>query len=152
MVDVNSLNEYMNYIYILKNRKTNNKQKKEFFLMLFDKTNGNLKNNLSISMALIHPEFPEMKKESRNGFTNLLADNCQLGFLIKGAKCPNPASQKDHIFPYSLGGITEDRNRADLCESCNRGKSNTVVGYFPWHQKTPDWVIEKIHLMLSKYR
>ena len=107
-------------------------------------TREKLKSEIGIAMVLVHPSFEDVKEKSKSGFKANVSGICELGKLIHGAVCPNKAKERDHIFPWSLGGITSDVNRADLCETCNRGKSNTVVGYFPWNGETPAWVIEEI--------
>ena len=121
------------------------------WIKLFDlaPTPREMEENLPIAMALIHPEFPDCSQPSRIGFTRSLSDDCQLGKIVTGAECPNRAEERDHIWPLSLGGSTIDSNRADLCAKCNRGKGSTVVGYFPWSEKTPGWAIEKIFKIRS---
>jgi hypothetical protein len=148
---MNALNNYLEIIFHLKNKTTNDFEKSKFWLELHDKYKKNGNNNLSlgIAMALIHPDFPDVIFEKRTGFRKPISNECELGKLVSGAKCPNSAFELDHIWPISLGGITEDRNRADLCRDCNRGKSNTIVGYFPWGGNIPNWVIEKIDIIRS---
>lgn len=143
---MNALNNYLETIHHVKNNATNNDEKRELWLKLYDKyqLNGNNNDSLGIAMSLIHPDFPDVVTEKRTGFKKPISDSCELGKLVSGAICPNNAFELDHIWPISLGGITEDRNRADLCRDCNRGKSNTIVGYFPWDGNIPNWVIEKI--------
>ena len=125
--------------------------KRQYWVELFNRaaTPREMGENLPIAMALIHPEFPDCDQPRRSGFTRSLSDNCQLGKIVPGADCPNPAEEKDHIWPLSLGGSTIDSNRADLCTNCNRGKGSTVVGYFPWTGKTPEWAIQKIFKIRS---
>jgi hypothetical protein len=146
MNGVDNLNVYMNCIYQLQYLKNNDKLKRDYWLELFNNHAGisGLKKDIGIAMALIHPDFPDIQKDSRNHFVKTMSSQCELGKLVKGAICPNRAKEKDHIWPFSLGGISIDVNRADLCEYCNRGKSNTIVGYFPWDSHTYDWVLEKI--------
>jgi hypothetical protein len=146
MTGIENLNNYMNYIFRLKNEMSSNELKRKYWLDLFNACGGinGLRNDVGAAMTLIHVDFPDIQKISRNGFVKTISDKCELGNLVTGAKCPNKAKEIDHVWPLSLGGISEDRNRADLCEYCNKGKSNTIVGYFPWDKKTPDWVLERI--------
>lgn len=149
MVGIENLNKYLSYIHRLKMEMNNDELKRGYWLELYCSCNGidGLKKNIGTAMALIHNEFPDVQKLSRNGFVKTINENCELGKLVTGANCPNKAKEMDHIWPYSLGGISEDRNRADLCEYCNRGKSNAIVGYFPWDLETPEWVLERIELI-----
>jgi hypothetical protein len=151
MDGVSSLNEYLKYINKIQIEKSSSQMKREYWIELFNlaPSQREMKENLPIAMALIHPEFPDCGKPSRTGFIRSLSDNCQLGKIVMGAECLNPAEEKDHIWPLSLGGSTIDSNRADLCTNCNRGKGSTVVGYFPWTGKTPEWVIQKIFKIRS---
>ena len=140
-----ALNQYMHLIHKLEGECTNAESRRDFWLDLYNKIHPpNIDSNIAIAMVLIHPSFEDVREKSRSGFKAHLSGLCELGRLIHGADCPNIAVEMDHIFPYSLGGVTRDVNRADLCKSCNRGKSNTVVGYFPWDGKVPDWVIEEV--------
>ena len=142
---ITALNEYLKLIDKLRRECTSPKARREFWLDLYEKTTlKKMESEISIAMVLIHPSFEDVEKKSKSGFKTNISGGCELSKLIIGAKCPNKAEEKDHIFPWSLGGITSDVNRADLCKSCNRGKSNTVVGYFPWNGETPAWVIEEI--------
>ena len=145
---LNALNEYMEHIHKLKKECTSPEKRREYWIDLYNDVGlENLRNGLRIgtAMVLIHPYFEDAGTPRRSGFKGPIASNCELGKLIHGAKCPNIAAEKDHIFPWSLGGLTMDANRADLCKSCNRGKSNTIVGYFPWGGDTPSWAVERIY-------
>ncbi len=130
----------------MKVKMSSDRLKRDYWLELFNQAESPEKmgKNLPIAMALIHPEFPDCTVPSRRGFVRPGSDNCELGKIVPGAECPNRAEESDHIWPLSLGGSTIDSNRADLCRSCNRGKSSTVVGYFPWSGSTPGWALEKI--------
>ena len=145
MKGITALNEYLGYIDELNRECTSPEKRREFWLDLYvNTTREKLKSEIGIAMVLVHPSFEDVKEKSKSGFKANVSGICELGKLIHGAVCPNKAKERDHIFPWSLGGITSDVNRADLCETCNRGKSNTVVGYFPWNGETPAWVIEEI--------
>jgi hypothetical protein len=142
---IESLNQYMKLVYKLERECTNAASRRDFWMELYQKTSiDKMKSEIGICMVLIHPSFEDVGEKSRSGFKSHISGQCELGKLIHGAVCLNKATERDHIFPLSLGGITSDVNRADLCKSCNRGKSHTVVGYFPWHGETPDWVMEEI--------
>ncbi len=142
---ITALNEYLGYIDELNRECTSPEKRREFWLDLYVNTTlEKLKSEIGIAMVLVHPSFEDVKEKSKSGFKANISGICELGKLIHGAVCPNKAKERDHIFPWSLGGITSDVNRADLCEACNRGKSNTVVGYFPWNGETPAWAIEEI--------
>lgn len=59
-----------------------------------------------------------------------------------GYECPfgtDAAMTADHVFPYSLGGITEGTNLLWLCEVHNRIKGSDVH-VFPWERGVPPWV------------
>lgn len=139
---VTALNSYLAALHMLTVGASSNQKKRELWLNMYKDFHMN--NSIALAMILIHPDFPDVRQSKRSGFVKQREEKCELGKLISGAICPNKAEERDHIWPYSLGGITEDRNRADLCRACNRGKSNTVVAYFPWGDETPSWVIEKI--------
>ena len=145
MKGILALNEYLIHIDILNRECTNIETRREYWIKLYRSIQNNkLETNIGTEMVLIHPIFEDVEVKSRYGFKATISGRCELGKLIHGAICPNIAKEKDHVFPWSLGGITSDVNRADLCQSCNRGKSNTVVGYFPWNESTPAWVNEEI--------
>ena len=142
MDPIDALNSYMQALYTLKEKTTNNIEKRALWLHLYKEFT--IDNSISTAMILIHPDFPDVEEETRVGFKKKISIKCELGKLVIGAKCPNIAVELDHMWPISLGGVTDDRNRADLCKDCNRGKSNTIVGYFPWGETAPNWVIEKV--------
>ena len=146
MEGVDALNQYLIYVNKMQVEKSSNELKRDYWVELFElaSTPKEMRNNLPIAMALIHPEFPDCPRPRRSGFNRSLSEYCELGKIVPGAECPNPAEENDHIWPLSLGGLTIDSNRADLCTKCNRGKGSTVVGYFPWDGNTPGWAIEKI--------
>ena len=146
MSSVINLNLYLELSHTLKHKMSNDEMKKSFWLELYNNSCSveKIERNIGIAMILIHPEFKFINPIKRTGFIKRIAEKCELGKLVHGAICPNNAKEKDHIWPFSLGGETIDSNRADLCEYCNRGKSNTIVGYFDWGSSTPDWVIEKV--------
>ena len=147
MTGINNLNEYLEIIYNLEFVKTNDDLKRNYWIELYLRIpNSSIqKTKPGIALSLIHPYFPDVSLDSRSGFVRLMSEKCELSKLVIGADCKNTAKEKDHIWPHSLGGGTIDANRADLCERCNRGKGATIVGYFPWSNNTPDWVIQKIN-------
>ncbi|WP_020559720.1 HNH endonuclease [Thiofilum flexile] len=52
----------------------------------------------------------------------------------------------DHIFPVSLGGITEADNLALSCQGCNSHKSNKLEAYDPITQQSTELYNPRKHL------
>ena len=88
-------------------------------------------------LALIHPDYcidnngQKIVHDNykRKKFNHDPTDRCQIGKLVEGVKCPYQSefqkSHADHLWPYSLGGLTESGNKLSLCDVCNRAKSNS---------------------------
>jgi hypothetical protein len=144
---VKNLNLYLSYLFELKHVQNSSQLKNEYWIDMFNKSGGiqGLRKEISIAMILIHPEFPFVENtiRSKTGFYSTSSSVCEIFKIIPGAKCSNIPTQVDHLWPFSHGGVNSDLNRADLCESCNRGKSNSV-GYFYWDGEAPEWVLLEI--------
>jgi hypothetical protein len=116
-------------------------------------------------LALIHPghlgelDLPKhLTKEKIQNIVqgprafpeNSLEFNCECN-LIWGYSCILETTiQKDHLFPYSLGGPTISCNKINLCKYHNMVKSSDIH-CFPWEaakQRILPWVdnqIENLH-------
>ena len=67
---------------------------------------------------------------------------------LYGYECPvtlaDPVHcEHDHLFPYSLGGPTDPRNRISLCTWHNREKGSGIH-VFKWELGAPPWVPEAV--------
>jgi hypothetical protein len=49
---------------------------------------------------------------------------CEAPILLAWGRCPDPATDIDHIYPWSRGGPTVVSNGQALCRTHNRRKSN----------------------------
>lgn len=58
-----------------------------------------------------------------------------------GYACPFERAEiaADHLFPRSLGGPTDPRNRLTLCRWHNTAKSMDIHIY-PWEEGIPEWL------------
>jgi len=98
--------------------------------------------------ALLHPDHNSEHGESSiriMAWDKLRGPNCfppkgspVVGceaVIVWGYQCPNISEnlEQDHLFPYSLGGITSDHNRIWLCRYHNMLKGNDVHCY-PWEE------------------
>lgn len=93
--------------------------------------------HLPAMLSLIHPDYcldnngQKISHESyrRKKFNHDPTDRCEINKLVEGVKCPYQSefhkSHADHLWPYSLGGLTETGNKLSLCGVCNRAKSNS---------------------------
>ena len=77
--------------------------------------------------------------------------------LLWGYECELSAPlQKDHLFPYSLGGPTLPANQISLCEYHNQVKGSDIHCY-PWEdaqQKISPWIdtiIEKLLQIIEQH-
>ncbi len=110
-------------------------------------------------LALIHPEnlhaldLTEQQLLEINGPRNFKKSTfhreCQSD-LIWGYKClSTECLQQDHLFPYSLGGATNTKNRIFLCKNHNSIKGHDIHLY-PWEffdRYTDTWLHKKIELI-----
>lgn len=100
------------------------------------------------TMALLRPEAygEEVRQRSslirgKRAFGKTDRQRCQSD-RFWGYTCPlgtDSLVSADHVFPYSLGGITEAPNLLWLCDAHNRLKGGDVH-VFPWELGTPSWV------------
>ena len=120
-------------------------------------TVGNLSH--AEALVLIHPIWYREHGSDRNScsvrgrptFSIILPSNgtkCQSNDLW-GYECPfqNSVLQRDHSFPYALGGPTVPGNAKWLCVDHNRAKSGD------WHVSiTPPHLLEWFELTLNRVR
>lgn len=97
-----------------------------------------------------HPEVErlELRVYGKDTFEGLeFSEPCQSDRLW-GYECPfaDALFAADHLYPKSLGGVTDARNRLTLCQWHNTAKSMDVHD-FPWEHGTPEWVEPTIRQM-----
>lgn len=100
--------------------------------------------------GLAHPEIATLEKTAYGGDTFdplVFSEECQSDRLW-GYECPFRGSEfaADHLFPRSLGGPTDARNRLNLCRWHNTAKSMDVH-VFPWEEGIPDWVPQLLRVL-----
>lgn len=74
-----------------------------------------------------------VQKDTRRAFSpsqraqifSACGGKCEYPRLLLG-RCNRPATQADHIYPWSKGGATSVENGSGLCAMHNRLKSNRV--------------------------
>ncbi len=104
---------------------------------------------LARSMALLRPElYREESGQEKSAIRGRRSFNqssvgkeCESN-RFWGYNCPfgTPLrASADHVFPYSLGGITAGPNLLWLCDLHNRLKGSDVH-VFPWELGLPTWV------------
>lgn len=74
--------------------------------------------------------------------------------LIWGYECDSKEDlQQDHLFPYSLGGATDSRNRIFLCRLHNQIKGSDIH-FYPWEDVsgyTEYWLDSKLKKIREFY-
>ena len=72
--------------------------------------------------------------------------------LLWGYECNNQTGSNvhaDHLFPYSLGGMTSADNLLYLCQVHNRIKAADVHVY-PWERAAPFW-LDTMIIKINKF-
>ncbi len=67
--------------------------------------------------------------EARRAVLSRAGNRCEAALFLAWGRCPHPAEEVDHVYPWSRGGATVVPNGQALCSSHNRAKSNLVP---PW--------------------
>jgi len=115
-------------------------------------------------LALVHPDFTMDRNGQpvRNGgyasrtFKAKYSDErCSVGTLFEGIiQCPyhreTTRCEADHLWPFSLGGPTDNTNKLPLCKDCNQQKSNSPFLY-PANM-IPRWLRLRIQDLINKKR
>lgn len=122
---------------------------------------------LPVFLALIHPDFyyDRLGRDCRLNLSiphprtrermprNVKQNRCRLDVLI-GEKCPlqrvGQETVCDHLWPYSLGGPSILDNQLELCDECNRQKSNSPY-LFPGNA-IPNWLNDRIRDLVEQKR
>lgn len=65
------------------------------------------------------------KYDARRLVMDRAGGRCEESLLFVWGRCGRPATEADHIYPWSRGGATVSGNGQALCHGCNRSKSNT---------------------------
>jgi 5-methylcytosine-specific restriction enzyme A len=63
-------------------------------------------------------------------------DNHQCTAAINGQRCPNRATDVDHVVPAHQGGTDDDDNLASLCDDCHKRKTGAEASRV-WWAKAP---------------
>jgi hypothetical protein len=64
------------------------------------------------------------KFAARQSVMTRAGHRCEAPRLLAWGRCPHPASEADHVYPWSRGGPTVLSNGQALCRNHNRRKSN----------------------------
>lgn len=67
--------------------------------------------------------------DQRRGGFERAEGRCE-GEVVPFFRCPSPATQGDHWFPWSKGGPTNMENFVGLCQPCNGSKSNRIPTFW----------------------
>jgi hypothetical protein len=86
-------------------------------------------------------------KRTFHNIKNISKESCQSNELWGYSCCyQNSSNHKDHLFPFSKGGISHKENLYVLCEDHNRMKSSDLHIY-PWENGIPNWVKKQIDII-----
>jgi len=74
-------------------------------------------------------EWRTFKYDNRRAVMTRASGRCEAPRFIVWGRCPEAATDADHIYPWSKGGPTTPSNGQALCREHNRSKSNVTP---PW--------------------
>ena len=114
-------------------------------------------------MILVHPKVIddnsanlelaplEIQGPPRFAQSNLNSHQCRIDTVFNYRCGDSVVLEKDHFFPYSLGGPTTGENFIVLCEHHNRLKGNDYH-WFPWEifSQPPSWFAQQVQCIHNK--